>query len=370
MAVGMRNRVPLGRRTMLADRRRLATSALGVGASIALILLLEGLWGGLLIQISAYEDHVNTSFFVRQTGTKTLAEGVVPTSALQNVRAVGGVQEADAVIARSVILDLHGTRQAALVIGYRPGGLGGPWRMSAGRAVQRDDEVVIDETLAADHGIALNDRMSLLGRSMRVVGFSTGTRSFMGVTLVFVSDHTAIQLFAMPKTATFILARASDPAAAATAITGRTGLAVVQTSTVAAADRALYTRIFGSPLKLMVLIAFAAGTLIVALTTYSAIVDRVREYGIVRAMGATNRRLFAVVLGQTLVLTTFGTIAGWFLMAAATRIIAVLRPQFLVSLSPGTAVGIVAAAALMALLAAIVPTRRVTRLDPASVYRG
>jgi len=31
---------------------------------------------------------------------------------------------------------------------------------------------------------------------------------------------------------------------------------------------------------------------------------------------------------------------------------------------------VVAAAALMALLAAVIPTRRVARLDPATVYRG
>src|SRR6266511_4027587 len=49
----MNTNVPVARRNILADRRRLAISTLGVGLAVALILLLEGLWGGVLAGISA-----------------------------------------------------------------------------------------------------------------------------------------------------------------------------------------------------------------------------------------------------------------------------------------------------------------------------
>lgn len=43
-------------------------------------------------------------------------------------------------------------------------------------------------------------------------------------------------------------------------------------------DRALTTRAFEGPMKVMRGVAFVIGSLVIALTAYSAIVDRRREY--------------------------------------------------------------------------------------------
>ena len=52
----MAGRVPLARRNLLADPRRLAASALAVGMAVMLILLLDGLWAGVRSQVTRYED--------------------------------------------------------------------------------------------------------------------------------------------------------------------------------------------------------------------------------------------------------------------------------------------------------------------------
>jgi ABC-type lipoprotein release transport system permease subunit len=51
-------------------------------------------------------------------------------------------------------------------------------------------------------------------------------------------------------------------------------------------------------------------------------------------------------------------------------LVVTVRPQFWVRGSLVGLAGAVIAASLMAFLAAVVPTRRISRLDPASVYRG
>ena len=104
--------VTVGRRLATADRRRLVVSVIGIGAALGLILLLEGLWTGLLRRASAYEEHVGAGF-ARQAETRALVEGAVPVDSTRSVRAVPGVDRADPVIARSVILDLDGTRAPA-----------------------------------------------------------------------------------------------------------------------------------------------------------------------------------------------------------------------------------------------------------------
>lgn len=366
----MRAVVPVARRNILADRRRLVVATIGVGLAVALILLLEGLWSGLLTQLSAYPDRVGATFFVRQPGARILDEGAVPLSAAGRVRSVPGVQAAGPVLARWTVLNLHGTKRVVTVIGFAPGGLGGPWALAGGRTVRGDGEVVIDQALAAEHGIAVGGTLPIAGRMFRVAGLSAGTRAFMGTGYVFMSLRSAGALLGQPSAATFILVRTADPARVKAAIAARTGLSVNAPAVVAAAERDVYAGVLGRIFDLMVLIAFAAGTLIVALTVYSAIVERLREYGIAKAMGARRGRLFRIVAGQSLVLSVLGLAAGFVLYAGGSWLIAALRPQFQSELTLRAFGVVVAAAAAMGLLAAVVPTRRVARLDPASVYRG
>jgi putative ABC transport system permease protein len=139
---------------------------------------------------------------------------------------------------------------------------------------------------------------------------------------------------------------------------------------VSANDLKFATGIFGSPIRLMVGIGLAAGTMIIALTAYTTVVERRREYGIVKAMGATGGHLVVIAVGQTLLLAALGLVAGAGLFAFGRLLIASLRPQFTIALTAG-AVGRAALASLvMALLAAIVPARRLAALEPAVAYRS
>lgn len=362
--------VPVARRQILADRRRLAISVLGIGAALGLILFLQGLWDGTLAQVAAYKERSGANLFVGDRGTRTSAESsVVPVSAVDAIRALPGVERADPVVSRFVIVELHGLKVAATLVGYRPGGLGGPWTLAAGRAVRSADEVVVDRVLAEEHGFRVGERFSVAGESYRVVGLSEGTRSWM-TGYVFVSHAAAERLFRASGTTTFVLVRTDRPQATARAIERDLGLTALPTDRLVANDRELYAGIFQAPLGLMIAVAFAAGTLITALTVYSAVVERAREYGIAKAMGASRSRLFRLVLGQTGVLTALGGVAAFGMFAAFSRLIGAVRPRFWITWTSGAALRVVAAAALMSVVAAVVPTRRLSRLDPAAVYRG
>ena len=362
--------VPVVLRNVLAEPRRLAVAVTGAGLAVALMLLLEGLWSGLLTQVSAYPDRVGATFFVRQPGAKTLDQGLIPASAASRVRAVPGVQAADPVLARWVVLSLHGRKQVVTAAGFTPGGLGGPWELAAGRTVHGNGEIVMDQTLAAEHGITPGAVLRVAGRPFRVVGLSAGTRASMGTGYVFMSLRSAQALFGEPSAATFVLVRTASPGPVKAAITARTGLPADPPAVVAAAERDLYTAVMGQIFTLMVGIAFAAGTLIVALSVYSAVVDRLREYGIAKAMGVREARLLRIVLGQTMLLSALGLAAGFALYAAGSAVITAIWPQFQAELTPRAAGVVVLAALLMGLLAAVVPARRLARLDPASVYRA
>ena len=363
--------VPVARRNILSDRRRLATSVIGVAAAIALILLLQGLWTGFRVQISAYEDSVGAARFVGQPGTANFlgVPSVLPLEAVDAVGAVPGVDRAEPIAVRFAVLDLHGRKQFSFVIGSRPGEMGGPWELAAGRTTRTDDEIVIDETVADQHGIRIGGRIELMGEPFTVVGLSAGTRSWMAG-FVFTTHRAVEELLRMPGTTSYVLVRTSDPSSVTRTIADRSDLAVLTPQELGDNDRALLGRIMRGVVGLMLAIAFVAGTLIMALTVYSAVVEHIREYGIAKAMGARRATLFRIVLGQTLIVAGFGVLAGLVLFRGAAWLLAEVRPQMWVRMSPGSLISAVAAAGLMALLAALIPTRRIARLDPASVYRG
>lgn len=368
----MRRNVPVGRRYLLSDRRRVAVSLLGVGLAVALMLLIQGLWAGTLERITAYEDNTNTQLFVAERGTRSFQSDVsaVQAEAVEQIRQVEGVEAADPIATRGIILELHGAKVPATLIGSEIGGLGGPWSLEAGRAVAAEGEIVIDAGLAADHGYRVGNRFELLGAGFEIVGLAPDSRALGNAGYLFVTRPDAGLLLGSVDTTSFVLARADAPAAVASRIESRTSLEVLTTEEIARGDRELYGDTLGSVIRVMLVIAFAAGTLIVALSVYSAVVDRIREYGIVKALGARRRRLLGIVLAQTGTLALTGGVAGLGLFLASKAALGAWLPEFYVALPSSVLAVAFLLVVVMGLLAAILPARRVGRLDPASVYRG
>lgn len=129
-------------------------------------------------------------------------------------------------------------------------------------------------------------------------------------------------------------------------------------------------RAYEVPLTVMRAVAFAIGGLVIARTTYSAIVDRRREYRTVKAIGARGRHVVGLAVRQTMLVSAIGLVFGGVLFVAGRAYINAVRPQFLILATPGNVGRAVAAAVLMGLVAAILPARRLAKLEPATAYRG
>jgi len=363
-------RVPLTRRNLLTDPRRLVANSAGVGLALMLILLLDGLWTGVRSQVTLYEDRVGAQLYVVAPGTRNLFadSSSLPLSALRAARATPGVERASPVRALFSILDLHGKKVAASVVGSVPGEAGGPWAMREGRPPRGDDEVVVDDVLARRHHLRIGSRVEVVGRRFRVVGISKGTAAFM-TGFVFVTHAATDELLRSPGTTSVVLVGTHEAGAVRSRLEGQ-GLTVLDGAQLRAANLQLATKVFGVPVRLMVGVAFGVGTLVIALTAYASVVERRREYGIVKAMGASGRRLLALALGQTLGLAVVGLGAGGVFFVAGRALITWARPQFSVVLTTGGLARAAGAALGMALVAALVPARRLARLDPATAYRG
>ena len=370
MAGFVTRQVPVTRRLLTARPGRVLAAALGIGSALMLILLLTGLWVGVQARVTTYEDHTGAQLAVVRPGTETLFADPsrLPADTVRRVANIPGVRWATGVRTMYSILELHGGKAAAALVGAEPARPGGPWAMRSGRAPRAPDEVAVDGLLADRHGLDLGDRLPVLGGRLRIVGLTDDTAMFM-TPLVFLTDDTLTRLLRAPGTTGAVLVGTSQP----TEVAGRLraeGLTVRSTAQLHQASLRLATRIFGGPVRLMVGVGFVAGLLIVALVAHTLLAEQRRDLGVLKALGATPVRLGRVALAETAALTAAGAGAGLVLTVAGRALVAAWRPQFPILITGGTLLQTALAAAAMAVLAAWLPARRLAHLDAASAFRS
>ena len=363
----------LARRNLLRDRTRFALSVLGVAVSVGLILLLSGYRAGVYRQAAAYLDNTPGSVVVAENGIRDFlgTSSVLPPDALEAVESTAGADRAIPVVSQFVIFERHGRKDGFFLIGYDPARGGGPWKLVDGREPAADDELVIDRTTADQHDIVIGDLVTLLDRDATVVGLSDETTFWAG-SIAFARITTLESLLRAPGLRSFLIV---TPAAGVAPEDLRDrlvvpGAEVLLKNDVIANDAKLMGRVYDAPIGLMVAIAFVVGVLVVGLVIYTATIERRREYGAVKAIGARNRVLYRVVGVQALIAAAIGAVVGIGLAFAAGAALMSWRPQFLVAIEPTAVAIVLASSLLMALLAALIPARSVARLEPAEVFRG
>jgi putative ABC transport system permease protein len=365
--------VSLARRNLFQDKTRLALSIGGVALAVTLILILKGFLSGMNRQITSYLDHSPGSIVVAEEDVVNLlgATSLMPDGIEQKAENIRGVDEVFPILSQFVILDLHEKKQPAYMIGYDPRKGGGPWQLISGREPSKKQEMVFDRVLADRHGLKLGDQVEVMGKEFTIVGLSSGTTSWM-TSFFFVRKKDAEGLLLATGATSFLLLSTSERAdrdRILQRLNEFSGVNALTKKEMAANDLKLFAKVFSTPLRLMVGISFLVGTMIVGLIIYTATVERQREYGVIKAIGARNRFLYQIVLTQALFASITGSALGIVLANGAAQWIMSARPQFLIifdALDSGQAL---LAGLVMAVIAAVFPTRVVARLAPAEVFR-
>lgn len=162
----------------------------------------------------------------------------------------------------------------------------------------------------------------------------------------------------------------ADPDAVGRRIQERVDGTQVFTSTVLADKNADNLREGFLPvLWVLMIVAFVVGTAVIGLIIYTATVEKSREYGILKAIGFSNRRLYALVFQQSLITALAGFIVGTVLAFLLGPAIERVVPVFVTRIRAGDIVFVGTVTFLMAIVAAFVPARPVARLDPAEVFK-
>jgi len=358
---------------LFQDKLRSTLSIAGVGLAIMLILILNGFLIGVDRVASTYLDHAPASVVVARKDVKSFlaSSSLLPPGTVDAARKTAGVAKVTPILTQPVYIELHGQKQFVDMIGYDSRFGGGPWNLVEGREPRADDEVVLDRVLAELHAIGLGDKLPVLNRTFTVVGLSADTATWM-MSFMFVRKMAAESLLLVPGATGFLFVTPAYGVSASVVrdrLSMLPGTQVLLKSELVANDVTLLNRVYRAPLQLMVTIAFLIGVLIVGLIIYSATLERQREYGVLKAIGARNSMLYRVVTTQAGLVAIVGSVLGVGLALGGAQLIMALRPQFLVVIEPGASLEALAAGLVMAGLSALFPARLLARLAPADVFR-
>ncbi len=375
-----RKRVPVAFRNLHADRIRFAITVAGVAFSVLLICFQLSVLKGTRAQITTYIDHTGATIWAMQKGVDDIvATSVVPRKSVDSLKRLNGVKRAAGIYAIYTLLEINRVKSRVYVIGYDTrSGDGGPWKLGKTLPHVKDahslrpDEVLLDENLAHRHGLEPGDRVSFFGHSFTVAGFTLETTS-IGSQYAFLPRETVSRLLPGGNVSfTHVLVWSNGRVSDEELIRHieKTGLSAL-TRAVLAANMREFLGMFMLPLLTAgVVMGFLVGSITIGITLYTAVLERFREYGTMKALGATGWFLYGIVFKQSLISLGIGTALGLALGVLANDLINQWVPGMTAGLDGSITMQTLLAGLVMAVLSTGLPMWRLSRLDPMEAFRS
>jgi putative ABC transport system permease protein len=315
---------------IMARKVRTAISVLVIGVGVALFLVLVGLTS-MLHEIANRTTNVDAHLMVLPAGGPALLlGGGLPADKIEaKLRAIPGTSAAVPVLCWS--LNMAGRDQNAF--GIRPEDwpfFAAPDRIVQGRPLAGGSEMLIDTRLAAAGGFKLGDTVERLGRTFTIVGIARE-----GVAgRVFIPIDTLNECLQNDtRRATFFYVKAAGPAAIAPVREAIAGLKL----SVFTLDE-YYSRLANLlgdmhlVIGAVVLVAGFVCFLVILLTVYTMVVERTREIGILKGIGASRLQIFGLVMAEAGLILAAGVLVGFALTIGGRALILHLQPLWTIDI--------------------------------------
>ena len=383
---------------------RFVLTGIGVGLLLATVMAMGGIYRGMVEDALSIVRAPGADIWVVQKDTNgPFAEtSRIPDDLYRVMRAVPGVREASPIAFQSLQLDYGEISIRAQIIGYRPGNLGGPPGVAAGRPLAASRyEMVIDRKA----GIPLGARLPMGRMTFIVVGLTEGIVSSSGDSTAYVSlqDAQELQFLKANETVRNERARleadlkanptlAGLPAASLTSIIQNTSLANAillrlepwaeptdvarrierwnhyRAMTTAEQEDVLAGNVIErarQQIMLFRIILLIVSTVIIALIIFTMTMEKTRDIATLKIIGAPNLKIGALIMQESLSLGLLGYLFGALLISLTydyfPRRVAVLAfDQYVLF-------GIVM---VICVLASLLGIRRALAIDPTTAMGG
>ncbi|MGA3025816.1 MAG: FtsX-like permease family protein [Bryobacteraceae bacterium] len=287
-------------------RTLLSTAAIGV--QVTMMLTLVGLSRGFLQDQQRRSRGIGADLIIRAPGAAILSlnagfsEKFIPFLEKQPhvVLATGALMQATGPFSSITGLDLPRFEQ-----------MSGRFRFSEGRVFEKPDEVIVDEYYARQHKLHAGDRITVLNRPWRVSGiFEPGKLARLVIPLSTLQELTANSGKVM-----VIYVKLDAPANTPQVIdylkaNGMGDYQILSMEELLSQFSVENIPMLQGFIWVVIALGVVVGFLVVFLSMYTAVLERTREIGVLKALGASPVFVLNVLLRETTLLAILGAILG------------------------------------------------------------
>ncbi len=346
---------------------RTLISVLAVAIEVVMILSIVAIMVGMVNDQKTRTSGIGADMIVRPPNSSFIsAVGGAPVPA--RIATVLG-RLPHVVVAAPVITDLStaGAVETIWGIDYDSYNALRPFKFLAGTPFQGPNDVIVDDFFArADHGHEVGDTIQVKAHPFRICGIvahGKGGRKFVPI-------QTLGSLVGSPGNASLFYLKSDDPAnqnAIREEIHSTPGLAQYQVQTLEEWMSLMtpsHLPGFNIALRVVISIAMIVGFLVIFQSMYTAVMERTREIGILKSLGASKAYIVHVVLRETALLAALGIVLGLVLTQLIKLLITYKFPTLTFQLTWDWRLRACVLAFIGAIVGALYPALKAARKDP------
>lgn len=368
-------------KTLIDDRGKLLTALVGVCFAVILVNIQGGLFLGLIRRAGMLVDHGQADIWVGHHKMYNIDfPRDIPRRWLYRIRGIPGVARAEPhLVGFSEMTLPSGGFEGVVVVGVDEASLlGNTWNLREGHPddILKTDGIIVDRLEAAKLEYPqIGDLREIGGVRARVVAQSEGVMGFLVNPYLFTTYQRAARfLRKSPDACSYFLVQVDpgvDPHAVCAAIRERLPLADALTRDQYSSVSVNYwmTRTgLGISFGAATLLGVFVGLVMVAETLYALVLDRLSEFGTLKAIGAAEGQVLAILISHAVILALVGSLIGISAVAAIQHYFATPRAPVVIPywLSLGSCVLVLC----ICLVAAVLPYQRMRKVDPLLVLQG
>jgi len=370
-------------RNLVHDKTRLAATLAGLTFAVVLVGVQLGLYLGVRKIITDMIDHTAAQLWIVPFGTQSIEDSfpLLGDHERQEALATPGVERIMPLVVSFADWDRpDGGITHVVVVGSdaEDGGLA-PWNLRSGdwTDIKSFNGVGIDRTYLGELGVAgIGSHAGIdfgsQSHSLRVKALTEGIRSFTQAPYIFTTNARARNFFGVPNDkSTFFLVKTSQQADLAR-IQKEIGARLSNLEVLTSAEfrrRSLSHWLFrtgvGIALIFGTILGVVIGAVIEAQTLYSATLDHIKEFAVLRMLGSSAGYIYRIILAQASLISFAGFALGALCVVLVDRLSQQTALPMVVP--PSLFLAMLIASLAIGAFSAIIAVLKVLRVDPAAV---
>jgi putative ABC transport system permease protein len=346
---------------------RTSISIIAVAVEVTLILLIVGLSVGILNDSKERQAGIGADIMVQPPGSSFLSgiSGAPVSAKVADV--LRKVPHTVAVAPVITQLSTAGTLEVIYGIDLNSfQAIGGPFHYITGSPFQGPDDVLVDDFFAHQKNVHVGDKIEVLNHQFRVCGIvehGKGARKFLQLS-------TLQDLIGAQGKASIFYVKLDDPKSADAVAADIRQTPGMQSYVVRSLREYLSLMTMGNIpglstfIDVVIGVAVVIGFIVIFQAMYAAVMERTREIGILKSMGASKAYIINAILRETVVLAILGIAVGIVISYAARGAIVAHFSTLRIMVTPGWILRATGIAIIGALGGAIYPAFKAAQKDP------